>query len=369
MLSSVNAIVSLSIYCIYLMHSLHYILLDHYDYLMMQSCLWQMVHTRTTDDDVLDIPEGSAPCGRGRGQPSRGNAPPPPPHPPVSLEQLLATQNELMTLLIQNEARHGAERPQHPRYQNLNTSYSEFLVTHPPVFSGGKDPLEADNWLRTTKSKFSLLHCTEYQKTLYEAQQLRGSAGAWWASYPAALPADHQVPWTEFRTAFRGHHLSAGTMRRKLAEFLNLRQGNYSVYEYIQEFNNLAQYGSHHVDTDAKKAELFHKGLTIQLQDRLILSQNLSYNELASATIDKEGTMKACEAVKEKKRKRAVSGPSGGSSSGAPPKYHMIYTPPAGQPLRPLPQFWGNCPQQQQQQYNRALPAQQQRQQVAVRPP
>jgi hypothetical protein len=56
---------------------------------------------------VFDIPEGSAPRGRGRGQPARGNAPPPPPHPPVSLEQLLATQNELMTLLIQNEARRG----------------------------------------------------------------------------------------------------------------------------------------------------------------------------------------------------------------------------------------------------------------------
>jgi hypothetical protein len=67
----------------------------------------------------------------------------------------------------------------------------------------------------------------------------------------------------EFRTAFHGHHLSAGTMRHKLAEFLDLHQGNRSVYEYIQEFNNLAQYGSHHVDTDAKKAKL--KGLTIQL--------------------------------------------------------------------------------------------------------
>jgi hypothetical protein len=73
-----------------------------------------MVHTRTTDDDVLDILKGSTPCGRGRGQPSRGNAPPPPPHPSVSLEQLLATQNELITLLIQNEARCGAECPQHP---------------------------------------------------------------------------------------------------------------------------------------------------------------------------------------------------------------------------------------------------------------
>jgi hypothetical protein len=111
MLSFVNAIASLFIYCIYLMHSLYHILLDHYDYRMMQRCLWQMVHMRTTDDDVLDIPEESALRGRGRGQPSRGNAPPPAPHPPVSLEQQLASQNELMTLLIQNEARHGAERP------------------------------------------------------------------------------------------------------------------------------------------------------------------------------------------------------------------------------------------------------------------
>jgi hypothetical protein len=152
------------------------------------------------------------------------------------------------------------------------------------------------------------------------------------------------VPWGEFRTAFHGHHLSAGTMHCKLAEFLDLHQGNHSVYEYIQEFNNLTQYGSHHVDTDAKKAELFRKGLTIQLQDRLILSQNLSYNELASAAIDQEGTMKACKAVEEKKRKRAVSGPSGGSSNGASPKYRMVYTPPTGQPRRPPPQFWGNHP-------------------------
>jgi hypothetical protein len=137
-----------------------------------------MVCTRATDDNVLDIPEGSALHGRGHGQPSCGNAPLPPLHPPVSLEQLLATQNELMTLLIQNEARRGAERPQHPRYQDMNMSYSEFLVTHPPLFCRGKDPLEADDWLCTTESKFSLLHCTEYQKTLYAAQQLKGLAGA-----------------------------------------------------------------------------------------------------------------------------------------------------------------------------------------------
>jgi hypothetical protein len=95
-----------------------------------------------------------------------------------------------------------------------------------------------------------------------------------------------------------------------------------------------------------RRLSSFARG-SLQLQDHLILSQNLSYNELASASIDQEGSLKACEVAEEKKRERAVSGPSGGSSSGAPPKYRMIYTPPVGQPRRPPPQFWGNRPQQQ----------------------
>jgi hypothetical protein len=61
----------------------------------------------------------------------------------------------------------------------------------------------------------------------------------------------------------------------------------------------------------------------------------------ASATIDQEGTMMACEVAEEKKRKMVVSGPSEGSPSAAALKYRMIYTPPAGQPRHPLPQFWG----------------------------
>jgi hypothetical protein len=75
------------------------------------------------------------------------------------------------------------------------------------------------------------------------------------------------------------------------------------------------------VDTDAKKSELFRKGLTIQLQDHLILFQNLSYNELASATIDQEGTTKACEAPKEKKRRR------GGGQCQDPPEAVLAVLP------------------------------------------
>jgi hypothetical protein len=222
---------------VYLMQGFYHILLDVCKYLMMQSSIWQMVCTRTFEELSLDSPEGSA--RRGRGQVPRGGAPP---RPPVSLEQLLATQNDLMRRLIENDECRRAEHQQ-PRHQERDSSYSDFLATHPPVFPDATDPLEADSWLRTTESKFGLLHCTEYQNTLYAAQRLRGAAGAWWTSYITTLPVDHHVPWDDFHTAFRAHHLSAGLLCSKLKKFLDLEQGNHSVLDYTRQFNTLAQYG------------------------------------------------------------------------------------------------------------------------------
>jgi hypothetical protein len=109
MFTFVNTIVTLS-HCVYLMQRLHHNLLDVRKYLMMQSSIWQMVHTRTSENTILNIPEVSV--GRGRGQVPHGGAPPPP---PVSLEQLLATQNDLVRRLVENDEHHGTERQQ-PRH-------------------------------------------------------------------------------------------------------------------------------------------------------------------------------------------------------------------------------------------------------------
>jgi hypothetical protein len=128
-----------------------------------------MVHTRTSDDPILDIPEGSAAGGHGRAL--HGNAPPPPRHARVSLEQLLATQNDIMQILMANEMRRGAKRLQ-PRHQDRDSSYADFLATHAPIFPDATDPLDADNRLCTIESKIGLLQCMKFQKNLYATQQL-----------------------------------------------------------------------------------------------------------------------------------------------------------------------------------------------------
>jgi hypothetical protein len=136
-----------------------------------------------------------------------------------------------------------------------------------------------------------------------------------------------------------------GPLHSNLKELLDHEQGNHTVFDYTRQFNTLAQYGSYHIDTDEKKANLYCEGLTIQLQDRLVQSPNLSYNYLASTAIDQERTMKAVVEAEEKKMKRIMPGTYRSSGSGgAPPKYHMVYTPPSVQLLHPPQQYWGNRP-------------------------
>jgi hypothetical protein len=72
-----------------------------------------MVRTRAAEDAVLDIPKGSV--SRGRGQVPHTDRPPPPPRTLVSIEDLLATQNALMQVLMHNEANRRGERLQHHR--------------------------------------------------------------------------------------------------------------------------------------------------------------------------------------------------------------------------------------------------------------
>jgi hypothetical protein len=148
-----------------------------------------------------------------------GNLPPPP-----SLAQVVASilesrdeQTELLCQLLANSARGGNGARNVPAPTPI--TYGDFAATHPPLFTEAREPLEADHWLRVMESKFGLLRCTEVQKTLFAAEQLRGDTSAWWANYTATRPTEYQVMWAEVRNAFRTHYIPSGMMRKKSQEF------------------------------------------------------------------------------------------------------------------------------------------------------
>jgi hypothetical protein len=175
-----------------------------------------------------------------------------------NLAKVLARQTELLNLLVQAQQNQQHQQSR-GRDEPLVATYQDFLSTQPSLFSKAEEPLDADAWLRTIESKFTLLTipCADSSKAHFAAQQLCRAARIWWDSYCAMQTDGHVISWEEFRKAFRANHIPEGLMERKLTEFLALTQGTRTVLQYAQAFNNLCQYAGYYVDNDAKKARLF----------------------------------------------------------------------------------------------------------------
>lgn len=159
----------------------------------------------------------------------REDTPNPPPVPPTLAEAIAALVNAIVdnTHFLREMA--GNQFQQHggraPPQGPCETSYLDFYETRPPLFVKAEDPLEADEWIRVMEQKFRLIRCTETQKSLFAAQQLRGPANTWWGNFVAVQPARHQVTWDEFKLAFLEHYIPEGVLHMKQEEFIRLKQG------------------------------------------------------------------------------------------------------------------------------------------------
>jgi hypothetical protein len=219
----------------------------------------------------------------------REATPNPYPIPPTLAEAIAALVNatadntrflqEMASQQLQQQG--GRAYPQGPR----ETSYLDFSETRPPLFVRAEDPLEADEWIRVIEQKFGLLWCSETQKPLFAAQQLRGPASTWWGNFIAVQPAGHQVTWDEFKLAFREHYIPEGVLHMKQEEFMKLKQGGDTVTQYLNKFNHLSQYAIDQVNTDLKKRNCFMRGLNGRMQRKMATCIDLTYGRAVSTAL------------------------------------------------------------------------------------
>src|SRR6266540_613584 len=244
-------------------------------------------------------------------------------------------------MLAQNQM--NQQQPQYRQAQPQVATYSDFAGTHPHIFAKADDPLEADSWIRLMESKFELITCTEEQKALFTAHQLRGPAASWWATHLTMQPTGHHVLWTEFSEAFKAHHIPSSVMKIKLREFLALKQGSKTVREYVQALNHLSRYAPNHMDTDDKKKECFLEGMTPKLRSRLG-HRFESFNELVDDAIAMEEDLRLHHL--EKRKNKVTAGSSGGATQSpkmtysAPPPRAQFVPRPSQPQYAPRPQYY-----------------------------
>ena len=75
----------------------------------------------------------------------------------------------------------------------------------------------------------------------------------------------------------------------KKREFRNLRQGNRTVAQYVDEFSKLSRYAPYDVATDAAKQEKFMEGLNDEMSMQLMVATFNNYQELVDKALMIEG--------------------------------------------------------------------------------
>ena len=98
-----------------------------------------------------------------------------------------------------------------------------FRAHHPPIFTGGGDPMVADHWFMQVKKVLEAIEITsDTTKIRLTAFQLEGEAQVWcnWAKTSRDLEA---MTWAEFHDLFMDKYFPATMRHAKAQEFLELK--------------------------------------------------------------------------------------------------------------------------------------------------
>ena len=107
----------------------------------------------------------------------------------------------------------------------------------------------------------------DHRKVQLAAWLLKEEAAFWWEVTNATRPVE---TWADFRERFGLKFLSSAEENLQMERFLALKQGDMSVREYVNKFNQLARFGLDLVNTAQKKAVRFARGLNEPLHSLAI---------------------------------------------------------------------------------------------------
>ena len=126
--------------------------------------------------------------------------------------------------------------PQHPQADFAKVC-KDFKAMSGKNFIGTKTLVEARNWLKETEDLFAIFDVEDHRKVILAAWLLKEEAAYWWEVTNATRPIE---TWADFRTRFGLKFLSSAEANLQLEKFISLKQGDMTVREYVNKFNQLA---------------------------------------------------------------------------------------------------------------------------------
>ena len=128
----------------------------------------------------------------------------------------------------------------------------------------------ADHWFHQVEKILEAMEITsDATKIKLSVFQLEGESQIWWDWVKASKDLK-VMTWEEFRELFMSKFFPAFARHAKAREFLELKQGTMTVFEYVAKFTKLARFTDDYVATDMTKVRKFEDGLKLSIQGKIV---------------------------------------------------------------------------------------------------
>ncbi|XP_047313757.1 uncharacterized protein LOC124917349 [Impatiens glandulifera] len=113
--------------------------------------------------------------------------------------------------------------------------YKQFMSFKPRDFKRSTDPMVAVEWIQSIKTIFEFMQCNNSDRLRCATFMFKDDARIWWQGAKSTLDLN-AATWAEFKAVFYGKYFTLNTRNKLAREFLEIRQGDSSVADYVKNF-------------------------------------------------------------------------------------------------------------------------------------
>ncbi|VFQ99238.1 unnamed protein product [Cuscuta campestris] len=146
------------------------------------------------------------------------------------------------------------------------------------------EPMVTKRWLERVSRVLGTLRVLAEQRGDLAMALLQDAAYDWWKRAGANIP--EPVPWATFDELFCEEYVPEHFMEEKRYEFMKFTQGELTLPEYRQKFDELAEFGRDLVPTMEKRCKRFREGLRPDLSSGLVSAPRNDINDLYKQALE-----------------------------------------------------------------------------------
>ncbi|XP_050915053.1 uncharacterized protein LOC127130009 [Lathyrus oleraceus] len=161
----------------------------------------------------------------------------------------------------------------------------KFQRNNPPTFEGAHEPEKAQEWLKAIEKIFRVINYSDAQKVQFGTHMLEKEVVDWWRNTVQRFDEDGiEMTWALFRDAFPEKYFPEDVRGKKEIYFLELKQGNGTVAEYVAKFEELIKFCPHYNNANAKRSKClkFVNGLRPDIKKAMGYQHIMGFSELVN---------------------------------------------------------------------------------------